>query len=260
MPTDRTVTCLSPTAQVYASSYMHEPRIFSFLIPPSSSDTSASTSNMTSSNQYQHFVPQFLLRNFAHPYKPDNARRRKGSSSDTPRCKPEKGMYRNNPVVRNVDLTADPPTICEKPVARILGQMNMYRDTSQNPDHQQHIEELFGKLESRVSCVFRKITKAFEEGEKGLWFTRDDRNLLRKFLFILKYRGSTYFRRFCHESLDDYVANDREKMREYMVKKGFVRPLDVWFDNIKAIVELEMDPGMKWMSELKERMYMSDEM
>ena len=169
-------------------------------------------------------------------------------------------MYPNDPVIRNLDLTVDPPVICETPVARILGRMNMYRDTSKHQKQQQHIEEMFSKLESRVSDVFRKITKAFEKGEQELWITRDERNLLRKFLFILKYRGPTYHRRYYHDHPADYIAEDRESMLEYMAEKGFTRPVDVWFDNIKAIVELEMDPELKWMSKLPKRMYRSDAM
>ncbi|KAK3369263.1 hypothetical protein B0T24DRAFT_580166 [Lasiosphaeria ovina] len=224
-------------------------------------------------NQYQHFVPKFLLRNFAHPYSPENVeggprRRRKGgggggsssssSSNNRPRRKPEKGMYRGDPVVRHLDLTTDPAVICEKPLARVLGRINMYKDTSQRPEQQQHIETLLSKLESHASGIFRRITTAFAKGEPELCITRDERNLLRKFLFILKYRNAGFYERFHHQSEGDYDADDREEMRAYMAQKGFARPLDVWFDNIKAIIELDMDAELKWMGVLQERIYPVD--
>jgi hypothetical protein len=212
----------------------------------------------TSKPQYQHFVPQFLLNNFSHPYKPDGegCRRRKGGG----KRKYEKGMFPKDPVVRNLDLLADPPIICEKPVKRILGQMNMYQDTSKPAEQQQHVEMLLSKLEMRASEIFRKITKAFEQKEPGLWLARPERNLLRKFLFLLKYRGDGFRRRFFHQKPEDYSENDRELLREYMAKHGFKRPVDVWFHNIKTIIELDMDSEGRWHMDLPKRMYPDDAM
>jgi hypothetical protein len=116
--------------------------------------------------QYQHFVPQFLLRNFSHPYQPPNNDHKKSKRS---KRKYAKGMFPGDPVVRNLDLSADPYVICESPVKRILGKFDMYRDTSNpSPEQQQHIEQMFSKLEGQTSAIFCKITKAFEQKEAGL--------------------------------------------------------------------------------------------
>lgn len=208
--------------------------------------------------QYQHFVPQFLLRNFSHPYKPDGEGPRKGKGGG--KRKYEKGMHPKDPVIRNFDLLAEPPTICEKPVKRILGQMNMYQDSSKPIEHQQHVEQLLSKLEGQASMIFRKITKAFEQKEAGLWLMRAERDLLRKFLFLLKYRGDGFRRRFFHQSLEDYNADDKELVHEYMATHGFKRPLDVWFHNIKTIIETDMDTETDWLRELRKRMYPDDAM
>jgi len=109
--------------------------------------------------EYQHFVPQFLLRNFAHPYKPKGGKKR-GKRKD------ENGIYNNELVVHNLDFTADPPILCEKPVKRIFGQMNMYEDTSRPSTQRRHIEEKFGKLESQASTIFSKITKGFDSATR----------------------------------------------------------------------------------------------
>ncbi|KAJ4300102.1 hypothetical protein N0V88_002771 [Collariella sp. IMI 366227] len=204
--------------------------------------------------QYQHFVPQFLLRNFAHRYKP------KKPKDEGQNGKFKKGMHRNDLVVRNLDLLADPPAICEKPVKRILGLMNMYQDTSKPSEQQQDIEKLLSKLEARASEIFRKITKACEQKESGLWLMRGERDILRKFLFLLKYRSQGLHRRFYHDKPEDYNENDREEFREYMAKHGFKRPLDVWFHNIKAIVNMVMDPEGKWFDELRKTIYFGDAM
>jgi len=212
----------------------------------------------TAKPQYQHFVPQFLLRNFSHPYAPesDGPRKRKGGG----KRKYEKDMYPKDPVVRNLDLTANPTVICEKPVKRILGQMNMYQDTSKPTEQQQHVERMLSTLETQASVIFRKITKAYEQKEAGLWLTRSERDLLRKFLFLLMYRGDIFRRRFFHQAPEEYSAEDKELIREYMAKHGFKRPLDVWFHNIKTIIELDMSPEREWRLEITKRMFPDDAM
>ncbi|KAK0719324.1 hypothetical protein B0H67DRAFT_572915 [Lasiosphaeris hirsuta] len=223
------------------------------------------TQNMQSSqrDQYQHFVPQFLLRNFAHPYRPKGGGKR-GKTKD------ENGLHYGESVVRSLDLAADPSAICEKAVKRILGQMNMYEDATMSSPQEKRVEEMLGRLENQVSVVFRKIVKAHEKWAGGnameegtpaeVCLARSERDLIRKFLFILKYRSSGFHRRFYHDTAEDYDSNDKELLREYMAEKGYQRPMDVWYDNIKAIIDLEMDPGCEWIRELPKRMYPDDAM
>jgi hypothetical protein len=219
-------------------------------------------------SEYQHFVPQFLLRNFAHPYKPAGARKR-GKRKD------ENGIYYNESVVRNVDLTANPPVVCEKPVKRILGEMNMYEKDDAGPvpgsnsKTRRSLEQMLGQLENKVAAIFQKITKAYKEdvkdkaegtdfGPASVELTRVERDLIRKFLFILKYRGMRFRKRFYHATAEEYDENDRELFLEYMTEKGYTSPLDVWHDNIKAIIDVDMDTEGLWSKELPERMYHMD--
>lgn len=88
--------------------------------------------------------------------------------------------------------------------------------------------------------------------------TRDERNLVRKFLFLLKYRGTGFHRRFYHETAESYVADDRRLLHAYMQSKGYAPPMDVWLDNLKAIVELDMDAGGRWRLELPQCMFVDD--
>lgn len=212
-------------------------------------------SSSTPRPEYQHFVPQFLLRNFAHPYKPpkNGAKRQKRPKKKDAR------IYPGDLVVNNVNLTAEPLAIEESPVKRVLGINDMYQDTSQPTEKQQrYIESLFGQLESKASPIFRKIVKSLESGDSGLWLTRDERNRIRKFLFLLKYRGSTFHRRFYFANAADYDQNDREQLRAYMRENGFERPVDVWFNNIKTFAELDMDAENEWIRKLIDQVYPGD--
>ncbi|KAK4194403.1 hypothetical protein QBC40DRAFT_188240 [Triangularia verruculosa] len=199
--------------------------------------------------QYQHFVPQFLLRNFSHPYKPDGPIKGR---------KYEKGMYPKDKVIRHVDLTLNPPVICEKPIGRILGRVNMYDNPNQPTALQREVEKLLSALEDRASQVFRKITKAHNDKEPGLWITRSERDTVRKFLFILMYRNKGFHDRFNHSTAECYTENDKELVAEYMRKNNIVTPLDVWLEGIKAIINLRMDPDRKWRETLVKQMYPHD--
>ncbi|KAI0433530.1 hypothetical protein F5Y09DRAFT_298681 [Xylaria sp. FL1042] len=211
----------------------------------------AGPAHPTPSNpEYQHFVPQFILRNFAHKYTgPQRSKKGKKNKGDN--------MFRGELVVNNVNLRDDPIRIEETKVKRILGQYDMYQNTALPAAERREIETLLGKLEACVSIIFRKIIKAFEAEEPSVWVTREERNTIRKFLFILKYRGSGFHQRFYHESSDQYDANDKSFLENYMEEKGFKRPVDVWFHGLKTIMDLNMN-SEDWERQLTENMYLED--
>ena len=208
-------------------------------------------------SQYHHFVPRFILRNFAHPFKPPIAPS-KGSGKRNKRKKRD-GHRPGEPMLNVIKLDGATAQIVETPVAKTLGIEDMYRDL-RGAANQNHLEEELSKLESRAAMVIRKMLKAFEAGDKDVWITRAERDILRKFLFIMKYRSSGFHKRYSHHDAEHYSENDKDRLSEYMRKKGYEKPVDVWFDNIKAMLELKMDPQMKWMVWLREHVYPDDAM
>ncbi len=84
------------------------------------------------------------------------------------------------------------------------------------------------------------IAASGSRATRGIWSE--------KFIFLMKYRGPTFCRRYNHESAAGYDSNDRERMLDYMRKKGFERPIDVWLDNIEAVIDLDMDEELRWIS------------
>jgi hypothetical protein len=89
-----------------------------------------------------------------------------------------------------VDISKPTAEIIETSVSRTFGMTDMYRDFS-NASNQNYLEEELSKLESRAAGTVSIIRKHFEEGKSEVWITRPDRNTLRKFLFIMKYRSSS---------------------------------------------------------------------
>ncbi|KAI9166375.1 hypothetical protein HJFPF1_02475 [Paramyrothecium foliicola] len=207
--------------------------------------------------EYQHFIPQFILRNYAQPYEcPQLDCKGKKKKS---RHRHEKGKYPGDLVVNHANLTSEPYVLDQGPVNRMFGLPDMYMDWGKavTSDHRR-IESMLGLMESKASTVFRKIVKAYEAGDAFVTLARPERNLVRKFVFLLKYRGSTFHLRFYHQDADSYFANDREFLYEYMLKHGFATPMDVWFHNLEKIVNVEMDSELKWIQELPKQMYPDD--
>ncbi|KAF4983428.1 hypothetical protein FZEAL_1157 [Fusarium zealandicum] len=214
---------------------------------------------MSSTNQeYQHFIPQFLLKNYSRPFSCPNA---KGRAKKCKGHKHEKLKYPGDPIVNLLRLTSEPFKLDVAPVARVFGQWDMYEDikNTTNTEHRR-IEGMFGRMEVQASRIFRKITNAFNDGKPNLWLTRDERNLLRKFLFLLKYRGSAFHQRFYHLDSESYSEVDKELLHDFMEKRGFERPLDVWFHNLEVIMSLEMDPNKEWTEKIKQEVFHGDAM
>jgi hypothetical protein len=118
--------------------------------------------------------------------------------------------------------------------------MDMYRDSSNSADYN-YLEKEFGKLESQVSKIIAGIREALESGKSGFSMTRNQRDTLRKFLFIMKYRGLGFHRRFHGDVSGRYEEDDKGRLEKYMQAKGYRKLVDVWLKSIKAFLEVKMD-------------------
>jgi hypothetical protein len=135
--------------------------------------------------QYQHFIPHFLLRNFSHPYEPTEKTKLKKADRY---CK-RRYKRRGDKALNVVDLTPDDPQLLDPEVSRWYGQKEMYEDIADAIESRKDVEQELFKLESRTAEILQKVKRAQEHGEAGIWLTRVERNSLRKFLYIMKYRG-----------------------------------------------------------------------
>lgn len=205
--------------------------------------------------QYQHYIPQFLLRNFSHPYKPPDGYRVKRKN----RRRVERGKHQGDKVLNVVDITSDKPQLIEAPVSRWFGQEEMYSDIFDTIKATKDVEQELSKLESQTAVILQKVKKAHENGHAGICLTRVERNKLRKFLFIMKYRGPTYFGKYVSEDAPQaYTSEDKHLLRDYMAKKGFLTPRDVWLHNLRAILHVDMDAEGKWRTRLPDLMFPAD--
>jgi hypothetical protein len=205
-------------------------------------------------SQYQHYIPQFILRNFSHAYKPPNRRFSKKRGG----ARAEKGKYRGEKVLNVVDLTCDEPQLLESPVSRWFGQDDMYKDLADAIKSKKDVEQELSKLESRTAEILHKVKKAHENGDPGIWLTRVERNKLRKFLFIMKYRGPGFYEKYFREDPQAYHSEDKHLLRAYIASKGMNSPRDVWLHNLRTILDIDMDPKGEWMIKLPDVMFPED--
>ncbi|KFY53148.1 hypothetical protein V496_07858 [Pseudogymnoascus sp. VKM F-4515 (FW-2607)] len=213
------------------------------------STSTARTQHSAEPSQYQHFIPRLILNNFSYKSSRNGGNRRGNRNGSNQRV---------DKLLHTIDLSGPKAKIVTTTVARTLGKVDMYRDFAKAENQQALEKQLDHLLESPAGSVIANIRKRFEAGDKEVWITRLERDTLRKFLFIMKYRSSNMHKRFYHESSEDYADDDRERLLEYMREKGFEKPIDVWFGNIKAILELEMDPSGEWMEKIRKRAYPDD--
>ncbi|KAK6435419.1 hypothetical protein LTR95_008389 [Oleoguttula sp. CCFEE 5521] len=197
--------------------------------------------------RYHHYIPRFILRNFA--------------ADDQPPPGPvkfdKKGKAKKNrdPYINVVNLTTGIPE--QRLVSKQYGLTSMYCD--ENCGEPEEVEEQLSRLEGRAAQIIAKVKKLFAEEPDGvLTLTRSERNDLRRFLFVMKYRNSNFYQRYNHDTIEDYTTHDKERMRDYMMERGFRSPRDVWLDNLRAFMDIEMDMTLQWTRDIMQRAYGDD--
>lgn len=162
-------------------------------------------------------------------------------------------------MLSTISLAKESPEIIEVPVQRTFGQPDMYKDDSTFLwKDQMRIETKLGKIESEASKVIKKVIDAHEAGHDEVSLSRLEKDILRKFQFVMKYRSPTFFERFNHQTADEYNAKDRTAFLEHMQENHFKRPLDVWLHDLIAIIDMPMDPAGEWTMELVNRIFPGD--
>jgi hypothetical protein len=144
-------------------------------------------------------------------------------------------------------------------VKQTFGHKDMYKDSSKlTTDEQLRIEKKLGGLESDASHIIARVIVAHARGEDDISLSRIDKDILRKFLFVMKYRSPIFFTRFNHGTAEEYDSKDRDTFLEYMKEKDFTRPIDVWLANLEKVIDTPMDPDGKWIMQLFGTIYPPD--
>ena len=200
--------------------------------------------------QYHHFIPRFLLRNFAVFKNPGKIVPRTSTKTKNRAApKPQKLTV----------LNLKSGTFDQGDVGDTFGIVDLYRDFKESAGRdQQKLERELSVLESAAGEIVARVKRVYEAGKEEVQLVRKDKDVLRRFLFIMMYRNSSFAKRF-ETSREEYDCDDRELMLAYMDEKGFQTPRDVWFANIRAFLEVDLDgDGPKSLAGLTQRAYPMD--
>ena len=199
-------------------------------------------------SQYHHFIPRFILKNFAVFKNPGKIKTRSGG-----------GRKRSAPDPSRLNmLDLEKGTLTQNDVATTFGFIDMYRDMTPSATDPFNLERRLSQLESSAGQIVANVKRAHETGREHVQLKRAEKDLLRRFLFIMLYRNRTFAGRY-EKSTEEYDANDRETMLAYMQERGFKTPKDVWFANIRAFLDIDLSPDWpEWYKKLDNQAYPSD--
>jgi Protein of unknown function (DUF4238) len=194
-------------------------------------------------SQYQHFIPQFILRKFSN----FEQLRAEGESSKKARkyCKVS-------------FLSLENGTFETRPACRTFGVQNMYQDIDQASITRFEVEEKLRLLEQQAAKILDNVENAYKRGDAVITISRQDKDELRRFLFIMLYRNRTLEYRY-EKSKQNYHADDRALMMKYMEEKRFEDPKTVWLANICAFLEVTLGHDSdRWIREIFQKAYPLD--
>ncbi|RPA81612.1 hypothetical protein BJ508DRAFT_414675 [Ascobolus immersus RN42] len=194
-------------------------------------------------SQYQHYIPRFVLRNF----KETDPNRTKEAEKfyDTPR--------RGDELIRFYDI--DKGSLGFRPLSIAYGATDMYRDAKL--EDTMYIEKALSKLEGRAATVIRKLLKAQSDKQKTVTISSRQLHILRRFLFVMQYR-TTVIRNRYQCAIDEYKGADKEDLREYMKKRNFQQPNDVWLETLRLILDAPESANSASYDVLESKMYGPD--
>jgi Protein of unknown function (DUF4238) len=199
-------------------------------------------------SQYQHFIPQFILRKYGEYKEPkrDDYAENDSETWKTAKKKAQKKAGVNAIIFEN---GPDKMTLERRNCKKICGLNDMYG---------REIEDMFGKLEKKTSDIIKKLESDVAKGESSTRLPRAEVDEIRRFLFIMLYRSRNFLHRF-ETSAEEYDSRDREPLLAYMKAKGFATPRDVWLDNFRTFLQVPLGPNPRaWEAELMKRAYPED--
>jgi hypothetical protein len=170
--------------------------------------------------EYQHHIPRLVLRNFARTYQ--------GRSKKFGQPGLKHRVHRDNHILDAAHLAADNPSFIETTAKKTFGQDNMYEcQSSISVDQWKGVENQLSKLESAASVIFREMLGAQAAGESNISLDDTQYATLMKFVFVMKYRSTLFFKRYDYERAEDYIGGDKAELMAYMRAKKLHRPIDV---------------------------------
>jgi hypothetical protein len=193
--------------------------------------------------QYQHYIPQFILKFFAceQPPLPTASPNPKPAS----KSKRKKRRQQQEVFINYYEIQGQKTET--KGTRRIYGENNNYTvDVAEEDRDANHVEKALGILENKASRICKNILQTQQAGKATFSICRADKdNILRKFLYLMLYRAK-FFGDMHSKSLEDYNERDKERAVAFMREKGFKNLKQLWAHHLRVIMETTVDASGTW--------------
>jgi len=158
-----------------------------------------------------------------------------------------------DPYIKYYDLESG--VLDFRKVGRSYGFPDMYKDV----DHERvyHVEEALSRLESDAARIYHRIKKDHESGKYKFSLSRGERNILRKFLFVMRYRSHKFWSKYTG-TIDNYDFNDRDMLVEFLKERSITDLRQVWLLNLEVILRTEIDADKEWLETIGREMFPAD--
>ncbi|KAK3811874.1 MAG: hypothetical protein J3Q66DRAFT_403739 [Benniella sp.] len=183
-------------------------------------------------SQFHHYIPRFILKTFADNFTLATNTEFIANNSTVFKATDPDVQARNNSHRRQPDYyinlyrAKDHSTVLSD-IKRSYGLDDMYRDVT--TDDCMKFEKLLAEMENASSTFIRSIWAG-----KDLELTRSQLSDMKKFLAIMMYRAEHRRSQYYDESFDMMTMLS---IRKHMANKQIERVQDVWFDNLKWLIE-----------------------
>ncbi|KAF9053395.1 hypothetical protein BJ165DRAFT_1383814 [Panaeolus papilionaceus] len=183
---------------------------------------------MSKKDQYHHYIPRFILREF--------------QSGDRKSNKERQEEFKKTGVVNERVYFYDVNTqsLENRLIGTVYGKTNLYRDFT-NVEQMDEVEEKFSKLESHCAKIIQDLHKRLDgsaSDQHTFPITRKDLGQLRKFLFLMHFRNSglqdSYFD---PEHTHNRGIRDVLEKRWAQVPSGAKSSKDVWLHALKYYLD-----------------------
>ncbi|CAG8434266.1 11188_t:CDS:1 [Scutellospora calospora] len=181
-----------------------------------------------SQDQYHHYIPRFILRNFAN----DKYERIFVSDKKLFNKKRKKILLSKKKSERLQTYDRSNDQLGISLIAKTYGFKNLYKDL--NHDDTMRVENKLSKLENEASNVVRDIITASQQDKSHIVLLRKNLANLRKFLFIMNYRKTSRKDQFLKEEFDIPTLLE---LKNFMKQNNIQNSQEVWLQNIDEILD-----------------------
>ncbi|KAF8968083.1 hypothetical protein BDZ97DRAFT_1655377, partial [Flammula alnicola] len=169
-------------------------------------------------DQYQHYIPRFILRYFQ-------------DAQIQPRCARKSGIDKDTILVYDIPNQTFEP----QPVGKVHGIVNMYRD-HRNTQNVDHLEQGLSRLENDAARVIRSIHQAIDAKRDVVTMKRKELVTVRKFIYLMHYRRTSLIPSYFDEN-DPESGPLREYYKFLQKKHGLRTQNDIFLFGMKYILE-----------------------